>query len=187
MLGFLIDEAMGPVDEFVSKAVATLNIAQQGIEVILESTGVIRARGENDPPYIGTAAATFFVGRRQPRAVYQGNHLNQYAAFEADFMAAGYSRTQGAMIRLQGSVQQIHSEHWQFHKLMDDWFDGHRNAQSAPTVDQYNAALFDTLHQMKARRAAEIGMILARKEQVALGLSNTSFLSTVPRRVTKRG
>jgi hypothetical protein len=118
------------------------------------------------------APAAYNVLRRNPQSGSQAHHLNQDAAFRAVI-----PHGQGICIWLQGSVQQVGSQHNLFHQSMNQfWAPYQRNGAlfgQKPTCQQYGAALrralnFAGIADQQARQAC-LDAIHQRREFGLLG------------------
>lgn len=74
------------------------------------------------------------------RGVYQANHINQQAAFP------GILKGHGLAIPMKGMAKEVGTQHWRFHKNLDDFWDAYRGTNRRPSADQYREALKEALH-----------------------------------------
>ncbi|WP_346188841.1 tandem-95 repeat protein [Rubritalea halochordaticola] len=79
------------------------------------------------------------VIKKAAQGVFQANHINQVAAFTA------IPKHLGLAIPLAGSAKKVGTEHWRFHKYMDDFWDGYRRTTKQPTEFEYHIALYNAL------------------------------------------
>ena len=97
----------------------------------------------------------------------QANHLNQTAAFP------NLSRADDLVVSLEGGVHQAGSEHWRFHRVLEEFWSAFRRGGTrsgeTPTNAEYSSALRNALAETKASGAAEDLVRLAEKSRAASG------------------
>ena len=119
---------------------------------------------------------------------YQSNHLNQDAVFKPDPKLQEPKDTDkrigtndGAAIILKGGVPDKNSQHFKFHKSLDDWWQDYRDKKVRPTIDQYNTALEKALTDSGLAEAkVKEAMEAAKKNQTDHKFVGTDLVPRLP-------
>lgn len=104
---------------------------------------------------------------------------------------SGKSRGQALALTLDGNASRHGTEHTRFHSAIDEFFDDYRRGERRHgqtwSVNDYNRAASEGMRRAGlSRDEGERALLAMRAEQHEIGLSGTSRLRRVPRRVTRR-
>ncbi|WCC43732.1 RHS repeat-associated core domain-containing protein (plasmid) [Tenacibaculum finnmarkense] len=110
----------------------------------------------------------------------QRHHLNQTEVFH-------FNRNEGEVIGLRGQAKVRGTQHHSAHLHMDDYYEGHRNRGTRPTVSGHNIQLYKSLRKAGVGRINSLrGVGRAIREQRRNGLRFRDNVPNMPRRTAYR-
>lgn len=133
-INYVLDTLLAPVDLVVGVASFLMDTVEMGA-VYLFTLGTPQVAMQDYEP---TASAMLLGAyyKLKTKVGYQRHHLNQKAAF--DSVIPG---NQGTSTYLSGDVNSPGTEHFNVHLELERFWEPNRQAQSTPTIAEYNKAM----------------------------------------------
>lgn len=152
----------------------TVNASGETVDVVLTATRSLSRTGSYDE-----------LRKLLNGTGLQANHLNQDAAFNS-IIPSG----KGVANAMRGdAIQDVGSEHWKFHKTLEEFWDQFRKGSrfgDQPTCGEYSDALASALRD--AGYSPEVVQDLvgqARQQRISFGLNDTSYVPDIPGRLNQ--
>ncbi len=111
------------------------------------------------------------------------HHLGQDAAFEPVI-----KRNTGLCIGLYGNaLTEVGSEHYEAHRILEEFYEPYRQRNAIPTVGAYNDALVQSLLAAGlSQEESQHARSMVEEQQRKYGLTPDSYLPTMPGRMNQR-